>query len=100
MSGQDARDVIAGDQPTTLSALLAEHEYQVWSSGDGYREPHEDALGCSCGVLYWHHMQHAGCDCDETGHIDLAQCAPQQHAEHVLAMAIRARLARSRGGAR
>ncbi|UTN92987.1 hypothetical protein SEA_FINKLE_73 [Gordonia phage Finkle] len=84
------------DQPTTLSALLAEHEYVVWSSGDGYHVPHEDALGCSCGVLYWQHIEHADCGCDWDDSLD----APQRHAEHIIAMAIRARLARSRGGVR
>ncbi|WP_353107907.1 hypothetical protein [Gordonia sp. (in: high G+C Gram-positive bacteria)] len=84
------------DQPTTLSGLLAEHEYVIESGGDGYHEPQSDWIGCTCGVAYWQHVQHAGCDCD----FDLAQYAPQEHATHVLAMAVRARLARSRGVAR
>lgn len=86
-------------EPTTLTALVAEHEYTTGSTGDGYHEPRQDWIACSCGVLYWEHIQHAECDCYETGHFDQVQNAPQEHAEHVIAMAIRARLARSRGRA-
>ena len=87
-------------QPTTLASLLNEHEYETGECGDGHHVPFETWIGCSCGVLYHHHVQHSGCDCAERGVFDLAQFAPQEHAQHVLAMAVRARLARSQGSTR
>lgn len=85
------------NEPRTLSALAAAHEFYAGHEGDGYNEPHEEWFGCSCGVVYWSHAQHADCQCHATGYYDEALAAPQHHVEHVLAMAIRARLARSRG---
>lgn len=91
MTTQTGRAIAAllGHPGPDVDAILAAHQYVSESAGDGYTEPRQDWVGCSCGVLYWDHIQHAGCDCDQSGHFDLLARAPQDHAEHVLAVALR-----------
>lgn len=77
----------------TLAELATAHEFTEYQDGDGFNEPVEEWVGCSCGAEHWSHIQHADCEC----HFPETASVAQQHAEHVLAMAIRARLARSKG---
>lgn len=75
----------------TFTAVAAEHQYVVRHWGDGYTEPREEFIGCSCNVEYWGHIQHADCTCYEGGYFDEADEAPQKHAEHVHAEWVAAR---------
>ncbi|AXH45566.1 hypothetical protein KNU09_gp86 [Gordonia phage TillyBobJoe] len=81
-------------RPRTLRQLVDLHQFEQWHDGDGYSEPRNDGYGCSCGFVYDDHIQHRDCTCDFPEEME------QRHAEHLLAVAVRARLARSRGGAR
>lgn len=84
--------------PTTISRLRAMHQFDHGSHGDGYNEPAETWEGCSCGVMYSQWQQHFcpdDCPCREAEPVDVVTA----HAEHILAMAIRARLAQSHGAA-
>ncbi|NMO00848.1 hypothetical protein HH308_06425 [Gordonia sp. TBRC 11910] len=97
---EPATDAPTPPQPTTVTELRRAHQYVTFSGGDGYSEPREESIGCSCGVTYALHIQHAGCTCYEDGGYDQFDNAPQTHAEHVLAMGIWARLIRSHGSLR
>lgn len=72
-------------QPRTLTGVRELHQFRESHYGDGYHEPWQESLGCSCGAYYYRHMQHAGDCTDECEIPDIVQ----EHAEHVLAMAVR-----------
>lgn len=84
-------------RPDTLRDLLAEHGFRSWRYGDGFTEPIEVGTGCTCGVVYWDHIQHAG-DCHEDCFGDGE--TEDMHTRHVIAVAVRARLATSKGSRR
>lgn len=77
-----------------LSTLLSQHEFAQWSYGNGYSEPYESGVGCSCGVVYDDYLQHrceADCPCRDR-EIRTDDEIRDEHLRHVLAVLIRERL--------
>ncbi|MFY2788478.1 hypothetical protein [Rhodococcus sp. MALMAid1271] len=75
----------------SLREIRAEHIFQSGTAGDGVHEPQETWEGCSCGVLYDEWQQHVcpeDCPCRDAEPVDI----PTAHAEHLLSVALRARL--------
>ncbi len=77
-----------------LAELLEEHRLDEWHSGNGYTEPNERGIGCTCGLVYSQYVQHRcedDCPCRDVDDKELPEIA-DEHLRHVLAILIRERM--------